>query len=50
MSLRIMHISTRLIRGGSQENTLLTCQGQRTVVIKWRWSMALFMVPKDPQR
>ncbi len=24
-----MHISTRLIRGGSQENTLLTCQGQR---------------------
>ena len=29
MSLRIMHISTRLIRGGSQENTLLTCQGQR---------------------
>lgn len=29
MSLRIMHISTRLIRGGSQENTLLTCRGQR---------------------
>ena len=29
MSLRIMHISTRLIHGGSQENTLLTCQGQR---------------------
>ncbi|MFK7961761.1 MAG: glycosyltransferase family 4 protein [Phycisphaerales bacterium] len=26
--LRIMHISTRLILGGSQENTLLSCAGQ----------------------
>jgi glycosyltransferase involved in cell wall biosynthesis len=28
MSLRIMHISTRLILGGSQENTVLSCEGQ----------------------
>lgn len=28
MSLRIMHVSTRLILGGSQENTLLSCEGQ----------------------
>ncbi|MFT5423179.1 MAG: glycosyltransferase involved in cell wall biosynthesis [Phycisphaerales bacterium] len=28
MSLRILHISTRLILGGSQENTLLSCEGQ----------------------
>lgn len=27
-SLRILHISTRLILGGSQENTLLSCEGQ----------------------
>ena len=27
-SLRIMHISTRLILGGSQENTVLCCEGQ----------------------
>jgi glycosyltransferase involved in cell wall biosynthesis len=27
-SLRIMHISTRLILGGSQENTVLSCEGQ----------------------
>lgn len=26
--MRIMHISTRLILGGSQENTVLSCQGQ----------------------
>ncbi|MHC4992239.1 MAG: glycosyltransferase family 4 protein [Planctomycetota bacterium] len=26
--LRIMHISTRLILGGSQENTVLSCEGQ----------------------
>ena len=25
---RIMHISTRLIVGGSQENTVLSCEGQ----------------------
>jgi glycosyltransferase involved in cell wall biosynthesis len=30
MSLRIMHISTRLILGGSQENTVLSCEGQLT--------------------
>jgi len=28
MTLRILHISTRLILGGSQENTLLSCEGQ----------------------
>lgn len=28
MGLRILHISTRLILGGSQENTLLSCEGQ----------------------
>ncbi len=28
MSLRILHISTRLILGGSQENTVLSCEGQ----------------------
>lgn len=28
MYLRILHISTRLILGGSQENTLLSCEGQ----------------------
>ena len=28
MSLRILHISTRLIVGGSQENTILSCEGQ----------------------
>lgn len=28
MPLRILHISTRLILGGSQENTLLSCEGQ----------------------
>ncbi len=28
MSLRILHISTRLILGGSQENTILSCEGQ----------------------
>jgi len=28
MSLRILHISTRLIQGGSQENTVLSCEGQ----------------------
>ena len=28
MSLRILHISTRLIQGGSQENTALSCEGQ----------------------
>jgi glycosyltransferase involved in cell wall biosynthesis len=27
-ALRIMHISTRLILGGSQENTVLSCEGQ----------------------
>ena len=27
-SLRIMHISTRLILGGSQENVVLSCEGQ----------------------
>ncbi len=27
-SLRIMHISTRMILGGSQENTVLSCEGQ----------------------
>jgi glycosyltransferase involved in cell wall biosynthesis len=26
--MRILHISTRLILGGSQENTVLTCEGQ----------------------
>src|SRR6267142_2065040 len=26
--MRIMHISTRLILGGSQENTVLSCEGQ----------------------
>jgi glycosyltransferase involved in cell wall biosynthesis len=26
--MRIMHISTRLILGGSQENTILSCEGQ----------------------
>ncbi|MBM90141.1 MAG: glycosyl transferase family 1 [Phycisphaerae bacterium] len=28
MALRILHISTRLIQGGSQENTVLSCEGQ----------------------
>lgn len=28
MSVRILHISTRLILGGSQENTVLSCEGQ----------------------
>lgn len=28
MDLRILHISTRLILGGSQENTVLSCEGQ----------------------
>lgn len=28
MALRILHISTRLILGGSQENTVLSCEGQ----------------------
>lgn len=28
MSLTILHISTRLILGGSQENTVLSCEGQ----------------------
>lgn len=28
MSMRILHISTRLILGGSQENTILSCEGQ----------------------
>ncbi|MFG0307101.1 MAG: glycosyltransferase family 4 protein [Phycisphaerales bacterium JB040] len=28
MGLRILHISTRLILGGSQENTILSCEGQ----------------------
>ena len=28
MSRRILHISTRLILGGSQENTVLSCEGQ----------------------
>ncbi|MCA9303979.1 MAG: glycosyltransferase family 4 protein [Phycisphaerales bacterium] len=28
MNLRILHISTRLIQGGSQENTILSCEGQ----------------------
>ncbi len=28
MSLRILHISTRLILGGSQENVVLSCEGQ----------------------
>ena len=28
MPLRILHISTRLILGGSQENTVLSCEGQ----------------------
>lgn len=27
-ALRIMHVSTRLIIGGSQENTVLSCEGQ----------------------
>jgi glycosyltransferase involved in cell wall biosynthesis len=27
-AMRIMHISTRLILGGSQENTVLSCEGQ----------------------
>lgn len=31
MSLRILHISTRLILGGSQENTLLSCEGQSRI-------------------
>ena len=26
--LRILHVSTRLILGGSQENTVLSCEGQ----------------------
>ncbi len=26
--MRIMHVSTRLILGGSQENTVLSCAGQ----------------------
>ncbi|MBL8746504.1 MAG: glycosyltransferase family 1 protein, partial [Phycisphaerae bacterium] len=26
--MRILHISTRLIIGGSQENTILSCEGQ----------------------
>ena len=26
--LKILHISTRLILGGSQENTVLSCEGQ----------------------
>jgi glycosyltransferase involved in cell wall biosynthesis len=28
MALTILHISTRLIQGGSQENTILSCEGQ----------------------
>ena len=28
MSMRIVHISTRLILGGSQENVVLSCEGQ----------------------
>ncbi len=28
MALTILHISTRLIQGGSQENTVLSCEGQ----------------------
>ena len=28
MSLKILHLSTRLILGGSQENTILSCEGQ----------------------
>ncbi len=28
MPLRILHLSTRLILGGSQENTVLSCEGQ----------------------
>jgi len=28
LGLRILHISTRLILGGSQENTILSCEGQ----------------------
>jgi glycosyltransferase involved in cell wall biosynthesis len=28
MGLTILHISTRLIQGGSQENTVLSCEGQ----------------------
>ncbi len=28
MPLRILHVSTRLILGGSQENTILSCEGQ----------------------
>ena len=28
MPLKILHISTRLILGGSQENTILSCEGQ----------------------
>ena len=28
MTLTILHISTRLIQGGSQENTVLSCEGQ----------------------
>ncbi len=31
MSLRILHISTRLILGGSQENTVLSCEGQMSL-------------------
>lgn len=31
MSLRILHISTRLILGGSQENTVLSCEGQARI-------------------
>ena len=50
MSLRIMHISTRLIRGGSQENTLLTCQGQRDRGHHVALVHDPFMVPKDPWR
>ena len=26
--MRILHVSTRLILGGSQENTVLSCEGQ----------------------
>jgi len=26
--VRILHVSTRLILGGSQENTVLSCEGQ----------------------
>ncbi len=31
MSLTILHISTRLIQGGSQENTVLSCEGQASL-------------------